>query len=165
MTAGSAEFGEQTVPVPEVIPTFTGTAGLPTYLTDSTASFLNRFQAAVSPSSWARSWRVSRANLPAAKSRTVGVRFSLDSSGLSLNSIAASGESGSQSDPRPADTCRSTIRSRSFGREDQVVDAEMLSVRTRSTHLGSHWKAQGSVTAKVASRTCLPFSEAGENSK
>ncbi len=106
-----------------------------------------------------------RENLPAAKLCTVGVRFSFDSSGLSLNSIGASGESGSHSEPRPADTHRSPIQSSSFGRDDQVVEEEMLLVRTRSTQRGSHWNAHGSVTRKVASRIFLPFRLSGENSK
>lgn len=126
---------------------------------------MNRFQALVSDSSCARISSVSRENLPAAKLRAVGVRFSFVSSGLSLNSIGASGESGSHSEPRPADTFRSPIRSSALGREDQVVEEEMLFVRTRSTQRGSHWNAHGSVNRNVASRTCLPFRLAGENSK
>lgn len=163
--AGSDSFVSQTVPEPVTSPIPVGLAGSPTKSTASTASFLNRFHAPVSPSSCALTINVSRENFPAAKSRTVGVRFSFVSSALSLNSMGASGESGSHSEPRPADTFRSTIRSRSFGRDDQVVDEEMLFVRTRSTHRGSHWNAHGSVTRNVASSTCLPFRLAGENSK
>ncbi len=119
----------------------------------------------MSPSSCARSSSVSLANLPAAKSATVGVRFSLVSSGLSLKSMGALGWSGSHADPRPADTFRSTIRSSSFGRPDQVVDDVKLFVRVRSTHRGEHWNAHGSVTRNVALSTCLPLRLAGENWK
>ncbi|CAM5733086.1 hypothetical protein SMICM304S_12223 [Streptomyces microflavus] len=163
--AGSDSLVSHTVPDPVTNPIPLGLAGSPTKSTARTASFLNRFHAAVSPSSFALSISVSRENLPAAKSRTVGVKFSFVSSGLSLNSIGASGESGSHNEPRPAETCRSTIKSRFFGRDDHVVDEEMLFVRTRSTHRGSHWNAHGSVTRNVAPSTCLPFSSAGENSK
>ncbi|MFF9280471.1 hypothetical protein [Streptomyces griseosporeus] len=123
---------EHTWVLPLTKPTPVGLSGRPTKSTAKVASFLNRFHAEASDSSCARTSSVSRENLPAAKSRTVGVRFSFVSSGLSLNSIGASGESGSHSEPRPADTHRSTIQSSSAGRVDHVVDEEMLLVRTRS---------------------------------
>ncbi len=165
MTEGASASREHTTPLPVTNPVAVGSAGRPTYFTMSTASFLKRFHAAVSPSSCAFSIRVSRENLPAAKLFTVGVRFSLDSLGESSKVMGASGESGSHAEPRPAETLRSTIRSRLAGREDQVVEDEMLFVRTRSTTRGSHWNAQGSVTRKAACRTFLPLSSAGENSK
>ncbi len=135
-----------------------------------TASSSNRFHAIGSDSSFAFSISVSVLNLPSAKAFTVEVRFSSVSAGLSLNSICARGWDGLHALPRPAETLRSTIWSQElsdFGPPGpgHFEDEEIPSVRSRSTQRASHENDQVSVTAKVASNTCLPLSLPGVNSK